>query len=101
MKIVERPRVGDQAWHVDWCANIPLDEFGDADIDRADDRCEVVPSRSEAERRAAEVLPRDAFGQVSITPVEFVAYDDEDSIRFPRAGFWEPTGESKYMELDD
>jgi hypothetical protein len=89
----KRPSVGDRAFAVDWCAAIPLDENGDADMDRADDRCEHFATEEAAARRVAEVLPLDAFGVVQVTPVEFVPYDD-DAERFPHAGFWQATGET-------
>ena len=89
-----QPRVGDRAWHVDWCAGIPLDpETGDGDLDNADYRTETFWLEPDANERARKVLPLDAFGSVSVTAVEFLAYDDDDAACYPHVGFWEPIGE--------
>lgn len=100
-KTKRRPRVGDTAWHVDWCADLPWDpETESCDIDRADYRTEVYWSQAAAEKRAKAVLPKDAFGSVKVTPVELQAYDAADAIRYPHVGFWEPIGDSEYFEND-
>ena len=93
-----RPKVGDRAWQVDWCAGVPTDENGDSNMDAADDRCETYATREASEKRAKEVLPLDFFGCVKVTPVEFVAYDEDDAMAYPHAGFWEAAGES--LEFD-
>ena len=93
-----RPRVGDVAWEVDWCASIPLDEFGDSDLDGADHRSEGYGNRTAAVERGKCVLPLDAFGVVRITLVQFAAYDDADALRYPHAGYWQTCGETEYLE---
>jgi len=95
-----KPRIGDRAFAVDWCASIPLDENGDGDLDRADDRCEIFATKDAAMRRAAAVLPIDAFGVVQITPVVFAPYDEADARRFPHVGFWAVCGETVAQERE-
>ncbi len=84
----QKPSIGDKSWSVNWCAGIPLDENGDADHDKADDRCDRYRTLASARIRADEVLPLDYFGCVQIHECEFVPYDDADAVEFPHAGFW-------------
>lgn len=87
--------IGDLAWQVDWYAGIPFDEYGNADIDNADDRTETYRHQVRAEVRAQEVTAIAVSGVATVTPVEFTAYDDDDAIRYPHVGYWETIGESK------
>ena len=96
----KRPVIGDRAWRVEWCADLPVDAAGDSDTDMADNRCEVWLTKPAAQKRATEVLPLDVFGQVSITPVEFVPYDENDAIRYPHVGFWEEADEPIFLESE-
>lgn len=43
-------------------------------------------------------LPLDAFGCVQIHECVFTAYDEDDSVEFPHAGFWEVVGEPVTIE---
>lgn len=88
-KTQKRPMVGDRTWFVDWCAGIPTDEFGDSDMDNADERRERRATHDEAVARAKEVLPLDAFGSVTICEAIYEPYDEADAILYPHAGFWE------------
>ena len=95
---MKRPRVGDRAWEVDWCASIPVDEHGDSDLDNADQRTERFGTRPEADERARAVLPQDVLGAVTVTAVEFTAYDEDDAERYPHVGYWEPIAEPEYID---
>ncbi len=61
---------------VEWVADVPLDQFGEADIDRADLRYEDFATLDEAKARAKQVLILDWFGEVKIRDFSFVRYDD-------------------------
>ena len=61
---------------------------------------EIFATEDAAKRRAAAVLPIDAFGVVQITPVEFVPYDEADAARFPHAGYWAVCGETVTHERE-
>ena len=87
--------LGDRAFEVEWCSDIPRDEFGDMLPDAATYHCRILRSREAAERIAREVLPRDAFGSVRITPVVRV---DPFGDRIPATYLWEPCGESEFIE---
>lgn len=93
-----RPVVGDRSWSVDWCAGIPVDDNGDSDMDRADDRCDRFRTLEAAQKRAAEVLPLDVFGSVQIHECVFTAYDEADAAEFPHVGFWEIVGDPVVVE---
>lgn len=98
-KQVRQPRVDDKAWHVDWCASIPEDpDTREPDLDNADYRTETWWSKPKAERRAKAVLELDVFGLVTLTPVEFVPYDESDADKYPTVGYWEPVGDSECIE---
>ena len=93
-----KPQVGDRKWAVDWTASIPKDEYGDSDLDNADERCERYASRELAIARAKAVLPLDAFGCVTVTAVEFVPYDEDLAANFPHAGYWEAASQSEVID---
>lgn len=100
MRVKKSRKVGDIAWSVDWTANIPVNEFGESDMDAADERCERFTTEVEAIARANEVVSLDAYGFVPVTKCEFVPYDEDDAERFPHAGFWEDRGEVAVIEKD-
>lgn len=56
-------------FEVEWCANIPLNEIGDAEHDRADFRRELFKNSAEAIVRAKKLLKdgKDAYGSVCVT----------------------------------
>ncbi len=98
MQVIKRPRVGDRMFAVEWCDGVPTDENGDAVMDAADDRVKRFATIEDAREFAMRILLKYFFGSVSITPVEFVAYDEDDALRFPHAGFWEAAGETEHIE---
>lgn len=94
----KRPRVGDEAYEVEWCANMPLDENGDCDFDAAEYHAEMLRTHTAAHNRAKEVLPLSCHGVAMVMPMRFAAYDDEDAHLRPHVGFWEATGDAEYVE---
>lgn len=99
MKMTTRkPTVGDRRFEVEWCSEIPVDEYGDSDMDRAKYHTRKFEDVDLARAYAREVFPKDAFGVVSITPVEFVAYDDDDAEAYPHVGFWQHSGEPEHYD---
>jgi hypothetical protein len=93
-----RPRVGDECWEVEWCAGVPLDENGDADLDRADYRVCRFADRDAALAFAREIFPKDHFGAVRITPERFEPYDELEAVAYPHAGYWQAIGDSEFYE---
>jgi hypothetical protein len=93
-----RPSIGDETWEVQWCAGVPLDECGDADLDRADCRIRRFADRDAALAFAREIYPKDYFGAVRITPERFEAYDELDAVACPHAGYWQAIGDSEFYE---
>ena len=101
MQTQRRWLVGDKAWQVEWCAEIPRTKDGDADLDAAKEHRKLFASREDALTYAREVFPRDAFGSVRITPVEKFPYDDAHANSHPYVGFWETTGDTEHFEGEE
>jgi hypothetical protein len=102
-KQTTRPRVGDSCWFVEWCSELAF--YGDdpnGDVDR--DNCKMArrkaASREEAVRLAREVyrIATTTFGVVEFWPATFVAYDDDDAIAYPHAGYWKADADPDYYE---
>lgn len=100
MTTKQRATVGDCRFEVEWCSEIPVDEYGDSDMDAAKYHTRKFETIEQARAYAKEVFPKDAFRVVSITPVEFVAYDDDDAIAYPHVGFWQHSGEPEHYDGD-
>ena len=62
------PQLGDSGWEVEWCSHLPVNEFGDADIDRAKYHRRYFQKRDAAFTFARQVLSKDVFGSVIVTP---------------------------------
>lgn len=101
MSLKGKPRVGDKCWEVEWCTEIPVDENGDSDMDRAKLHVERFQFAEEAMEFARDVFPQDQFGAVAITLMQFCAYDDYDALRYPHAGFWDAAGETYHYEGEE
>lgn len=101
MKPPKLPRVGDEAFEVEWCSDLPRNEYGDADMDRAVMHIRTFKTKGAAMRYARQVYHRDAFGSVSITPVRFMPYDADDAARLPTIGFWDSCGHTEHYEGED
>lgn len=97
-----RPRVGDIAWFAEWCHEMAFDACGDADFDRHKMTRRRFDSEQDALMYAASVASKAAktLGQVEVWQARFVAYDDDDALRFPHAGFWDVCSESQWIEHD-
>lgn len=93
--MAHRPRVGDECWVVRWCVNIPVDEYGESDLDAAEYREAAYKTPAAAWKRAIREYPNDAFGAVVVTPMTFVAYDERDARLMPHVGYWEPSGDAE------
>lgn len=75
-------------YEVEWCADCPVDECGDAVIDNADYRQKYFSTRKQADIYARQIAPLDWFGAVKITechrelyehglPGSYIEYDSE------------------------
>ena len=94
-----RPTVGDKAWEVDWCKDVPVNKTtGDAEHDKADNRLAYFTNLDEAEKYGVKIFHEDFFGVVRITPVAFTPYEELDARKYPHAGFWDHCGETIYIE---
>ena len=105
MAIKNKPRVGDEAWFVQWCVKIGLEdedhpEYGsnpDLDVNRT----RKFATRDEAEAFARVIYPQDQRGAVAYWRSVFVAYDEYDALIYPYAGYWETQEDSEWFEGDD
>ncbi len=97
-----RPRVGDRAVEVEWCSKMAVDENGDCDHDQCTMSVRLFPNREEALAFAVKTWPETTktFGIVSIMPIRFVAYDDDDRYSYPNLGYWESAGDCEYVSDD-
>lgn len=69
--------VGQRGFSVEYCASVPRNESGDADLDRAVYFERFFKSHGAAMRYAKKVYPKDVFGCVRIASANFVdKYDD-------------------------
>lgn len=93
-----RPTIGDRRFQVEWCTEIPVNEFGDGDLDAARYRRRLLETLEAARAFAKEVLPNDAFGSIPILPVEFVPYDERHAGAHPHVGFWEAIAEPEFVD---
>lgn len=64
-------------WVAEWCDSCPIDECGDAELDRAHYVRKQFRTREEAERYAADVMAKrlDFFGCVLIHEFQWVECD--------------------------
>lgn len=92
------PKLGDTAFEVETCVSIPLNEFGDSDLDRAVNRRYIVATKDAALEMAKRLLPKDAFGSVVVTPIEFV---DPYGDGMPSTFAWEPVGDSLHYSGEE
>ena len=93
-----RPKVGDHAWHLDWCAGITGLLETPEDPVRHDYKTELFWTLHEAVVRAEEVKTLDYFGVSVVTPVRFEHYEELDARKYPHAGYWKPCGEKVLFE---
>lgn len=98
MKTSKYPRIGDIVWEVQWTLSIPKDEYGESNHDEADTRVRDFKTEAAARRWAERVYPKDAYGCVIMTKMEFVAYEEGKPY-----GFWDAAGDPKHYsgEWDD
>lgn len=85
---------GDRAFEVEWCDHIPVFEDGCHDMDNAHFNCLFFKTKKKALEFAKRILPKDKFGAVMITPVEW--RDQYPNTLFKGWLFeWEYIGESE------
>lgn len=88
-------RLGCEAFEVEWCDNLPVNEFGDAEMDKATYKRRYFHSKQIAEKFARIVFQHDKFGAVQITPVRLEDPLSDTEYAGIRSKFrWEPTGDS-------
>jgi hypothetical protein len=87
-KTQARPKIGDTRWFVEWCVNLPIDEFGDSDVDAAEYDSDDFATETQALAKARRVFPLDAFGSVRYWPATFTRYgwDDGDAKHYEGKG---------------
>lgn len=96
--IKTRPRVGDEVWEVEWCKECAVDENGDHDMDGDKMARRHFKTEPEAQDFAVKIFPKCQHGTVAISPHRFEAYDDDDAVAYPHAGYWECTADPYYYE---
>lgn len=90
------PKLGDEAWKVEWCYELPLvSGTKDADVDAAKYRSKIFTSKQFAERYGRMCAPHDQFGGPLIYPVRFVdPWDDVPEVAGQQRHFrWEESGD--------
>lgn len=80
-------------FEVEWCSKLPLFADGSCDIDHATYLTQDFATEPEAIAYAREVLPKDCFGVVRVTPFEM--QEIEPGIRAYRREF---TADSEHIE---
>ena len=95
----KRPELGDRAFEVEWCIEIPnYPDSEDRDIDNAKYRRRIVATKDDALSLAKEVYPQDQFGAVTVTPVEFIDPYEEN---IPKTFRWDYCGDSLHYSGDE
>lgn len=92
-----KTELGQRGFEVEWAYELPLNEFGDADLDAAKYKRVIVETIKRARQLAREVWPQTngVLGVVQITPVELVdPFGDNLRSTFR----WEACGDSEFYE---
>lgn len=86
-----KAKLGDEAWEVEWCDNLPLNGAGEGLLDKAHYVRRYAGTLREAMQAAKKVYPQDQFGAVRITLVRWIDphADTEDAGRSSQFR-WEP-----------
>jgi len=92
------PPLGARAWAVEWCVDLPVNEFGDCEPDLATYRRKVVTSKGSAFALAKRMLPKDVIGEVSVTEAELT---DPYGDRLPWTYYWENVGDPEYVNYGE
>jgi hypothetical protein len=95
-KTPKNPTLGDEAWKVEWCYELPsVEGTSDADIDRAKYKYRIFMCREMAEKFARICYPDDKFGAVHIYPVTFEDPHADTKYAGIRSQFrWAETGDA-------
>lgn len=62
-------------WEVEWCSELPIDEFGDTDMDRAVMCFRDFQTLEAARKFAKRILPKDQFGVVTINEFQMIPFE--------------------------
>ncbi len=76
------------SYRVEWCPYLPADGHGGVDVDLVEYVTKIFALEASALQYARTILPRDAWGSVAVTPVE---YDREIHA-------WKRNGETTFVE---
>lgn len=90
-----KPIIGDSGFEVEWCSSIPVDEYGDNNLDAAVYHSVYFKTEDEALTYAKSIYPKDQFGSVQITPFEIDR--DEHVPTWPEWHY----GESQYYNGEE
>lgn len=90
--------LGTRAFEVRWCVNVPENEFGDSDIDRAKYRRAICDTLEAARTKAKAVFTEAVLGYVEITEIEVVDPFDDG---IPATFRWEYVGDSEFYEGEE
>jgi hypothetical protein len=91
------PQLGDTAFEVEWCTDLPVNEYGDCEPDLATYKVRYCTTLEVARATARRVLSEAVCGDVRITPVTLTD-PFGDNVR--RTFLWEPSGDSEYVDAD-
>lgn len=74
-------------WEVEWCESVPVDKYGDADIDAAVMRCRRFKTEAEARTFAKKAASESYWGVADLRAVEpttsaAIIADDEGEIEY-------------------
>jgi len=90
------PQLGERAFEVEWCSEIPIDPVTqDRNLDAAVYHVKICRTAEEALAFAKTVYPQDQFGSVAITPVEL---QDPYGRDIRRTFAWEYVGDSIHYD---
>jgi len=65
-----RLEVGSVWWEVCWTADVPVNEFGDPDVDAGKEKRRLFRSEVDAKRFAESIYSEDYFGCVAVSQFE-------------------------------
>lgn len=86
-----RPKIGDSGFEVEWCADLPVNEYGDCEPDLATYCTRDFRTIDEARQCAKQVFPQCVIGEVRITP--FTIECLFDGVRIPQREY---TGDGEF-----
>lgn len=88
-------KLGDRMFEVEWCSDLPVNEFGDCEPDLATYVIERFATIDEARMCAADRVKDDVWGVVTVTEVEL---SDPFGDKIPRTYIWEEISDPEYID---